>query len=114
MLLKRVGGGLDDRRVGHHAGLDRIGAQILQRHPDLIGDEPGRGFKNAGNAEAVLRRERGDGGHGKPVQCRDRLDVGLDSGAAAGIRTGDDKHAPFHGCSRPMGVNDGRIMALES
>ena len=58
-------------------------------------DEVRRDVEDAEHALGVLRGQRGDGGHGVAAQRRDRLDVGLHAGAAAGIRAGDDQHPPL-------------------
>jgi len=42
-------------------------------------------------AARILRRDGGDGGHGVPAQQGDRLDIGLNARATAGIRSGDDE-----------------------
>ena len=39
--------------------------------------------------DRVLRRDRGDRGHPVHAAARERLQVGLDAGAAAGVRAGD-------------------------
>ena len=44
---------------------------------------------HAVHAQRVLRGQRGDRGRGVAAERGDRLDVGLDAGAAAGIRSGD-------------------------
>ena len=41
------------------------------------------------DADRVLRRDRGDRGHPVHAAARERLQVGLDAGAAAGVRAGD-------------------------
>ena len=42
--------------------------------------------------DRVLRRDRGDRGHPVHAAARERLQVGLDAGAAAGVRAGDREH----------------------
>ena len=44
----------------------------------------------------VLGGERGDGRRGIAAEGGDGLDVGLDTGAAAGVRAGDDQDAARH------------------
>ena len=44
---------------------------------------------DAGHAQAVLGRERGDDAHAVAAEGHDGLEVGLDAGAPAGIGPGD-------------------------
>ena len=85
-------------RVGHrrdmggrdqHPGLDRIRADIGKHMRDLRRDDTGRHDMDAVNALRVLHRHRGDRGHGIGAEHGRGLDVGLDAGAAARIRTRD-------------------------
>ena len=82
--------------VAEHAGLDHVGADVVQharpfaprRTPAAPACTPAR--------RGVLRGQRGDRGHGVAAERRDRLDVGLDARAAAGIGSGDHQHPAAH------------------
>ena len=79
-----------------HAGLDRVGADVVEHDFHLPADEIWGDRQHAENALGVLRGQRGDRRRGERVEHRHRLDVGLDAGAAAGIRAGDDQNPPLH------------------
>ena len=49
-LRKHRGHRLDHRRIVQHAGLDRIGADIVEHDLDLLADEIGRDRQDAENA----------------------------------------------------------------
>jgi Kef-type K+ transport system membrane component KefB len=55
-----------------------------------------RGIKNGGHAGGVLCRQGGNGAHGKHAVGGHGLDIGLNSGAAAGITAGNGQ-CSFHG-----------------
>ena len=94
--LQHGGDRLDHRQIVQHAGLDRIGADIVEHDLDLPANEIGRDRQNAEYALGVLRGQRGDRGRRIGVEHRHGLDVGLDAGAAAGIGAGDDQHPAAH------------------
>ncbi len=48
--------GLDHRRIVQHAGLDRVGADIVEHHLDLLADEVGRDRQDAEDALACSAR----------------------------------------------------------
>ena len=75
--------GIDDRRLRHHADLDRADVEIGKHRIDLRGDEFGRHLMNAADACGVLRRQRRDHGSAVDAERGKRLQVGLDAGAAA-------------------------------
>ena len=56
---------------------------------DLGGDELGRHHVNAGHAQRVLRRQRGDRGGAVDPERREGLEVGLDTGPSPGIGPGN-------------------------
>ena len=64
-------------------------AEVARDGADLLGHELGRHGMDAGDADGVLRGERGDGGRAVDARGGERLQVGLDAGAAAGVRPGD-------------------------
>ena len=53
------------------------------------------------DADRVLRRDRRDRGHPVHPTARERLQVGLDAGAAAGVRAGDREHGWYAFRSHP-------------
>src|SRR6266536_2788661 len=79
-----------------HAGLDRVGADIVENHLDLLADELRRYRQDPEDTLGVLRRQRGDRGCGIGIEHHHRLDVGLDAGAASRIGTGYDQHPAGH------------------
>ena len=90
---ERLGDGLDDRGGDEHAGLDRIGADVVEDDADLVADGLGRNGVEGVDAGRVLHGDGGDRRHGVGAERGRGLDVGLDAGAAARIRTGDDEDA---------------------
>ncbi len=83
---------LDHGRRAQHAGLDRVGADVLQHRAGLRLHHLGRNLVHAGGAKGVLYGDGGDGGGGIAAQGGDGLDVGLHARPAAGVRAGDDQH----------------------
>ncbi len=61
--------------------------------PDLSEDHLRRHVVDGGDADGVLRGDRGDRGHPVDTAGGERLQVGLDAGAAAGVRAGDREDA---------------------
>ena len=80
-----------------HAGLDRVGADIVEHDLHLLADESRIDRQDAVDPLGVLRGQRGDRGRREGAEHRHRLDVGLNAGAAAGIGAGDDEDAALHG-----------------
>ena len=72
-----------------HADLHRLHVEVGEHRIDLRGDEIRRRVVDAGHALRVLRGQRGDDGGTVDAERGERLQVGLDAGAAAGIRAGD-------------------------
>ena len=96
-LVERRGDGLDRRDVAEHPDLHGVDAEVLGDRPDLADDDlrrrpPGRPLTR----DRVLHRDRRDRRRPVHAGARERLEVGLDPGAAAGVRPGDrqgDGHA---------------------
>ena len=86
-----IGDGHNNLGPMQHADLDAVGAQVFHHRADLLGDEIGGDALNARDAQGILRRQRGDRGHGVAAQRRHRLDVGLNARTTAGIRTGNNQ-----------------------
>ncbi len=84
-LRDRGGDRFDDGRGGEHADLDGVGAEIGGDRFDLRRDEVGRQRLPGGHAERVLRRDRGDRRCAEDAVRGERLQVGLDAGAAARV-----------------------------
>ena len=80
--------------VAEHPDLDRVDADVARR-PRAPGrrSSPARSPATAVTADGVLRRDRRDRGHPVHAAGGERLQVGLDAGAAAGVRAGDRQHA---------------------
>jgi hypothetical protein len=87
------GHGLDHDRVAQHAGLDRVGADLVEDGARLRRDHVQRDRMDARDAQGVLHRNGRDGRGRVAAQGGDGLDVGLDPRATAGIGTGDDEDA---------------------
>src|SRR5271165_342741 len=96
---------LDYRCIVQHAGLDHVGANIVEHHLDLPADELWRYRQNSEDALGILRGKRGYRGCGIGIKHRHSLDVGLDAGAAPGIGTGDDQYPASHYSAAWEGVS---------
>ena len=98
-FAQRGGNRLDDQQIVQHACLDCIGPDVVEHDLDLLANKIGRDRQNAEDALGVLRSQRGDRRRRIGIEHRHGLDVGLDTGAAAGIRAGDDQYPAAHGYS---------------
>ena len=88
---QRRGDGQRDLGRAQHADLDRVGADIGKTALDLLAHDIGRNEMDGADAGGVLRGDGGDRRHGVGAERRRRLDVGLDAGAAARVRSRDDE-----------------------
>ena len=105
--VERPAHGLDRLGGPEHPDLDRVDADVLGDRADLLDDQPPAGAgSTARDRHRVLRRDRGDRGHPVHAAARERLEVGLDAGAAAGVRAGDREHP---GNATVRGHGQGRI-----
>ena len=98
--------GLDRRRVAEHSDLHGVDPDVLRDRAHLGDDHLRRDCVDGGHADRVLRGDRGDRGHPVDAAGRERLQVGLDAGAAAGVRAGDREHAGIRrrsGSRAPVG-----------
>ena len=89
VMAQPLADGLDQGRRGYHADLDRVGADVGEDRIQLPGQKFRGDFKNTLYAGGVLRRQGGDGGHGENAVHRHCLEIGLNTGASAGIASGD-------------------------
>jgi hypothetical protein len=79
----------DSGAVGQHAGLDGADAQVVGERGHLRGDDGGGKLKDRLHALRVLRGDRRDDGGAVDAEGRERLEVGLDAGAARAVRAGN-------------------------
>ena len=79
----RRGDGLDEQRVGQHAGLDRIAAEIGGHRFDLQRQEIIRYDVHGADADGVLRGERRDRRGAVHTVSREGFEIRLNPGAAA-------------------------------
>ena len=77
------------RRVAEHPDLHGVDADVLGHRADLRDDHRRARRLHRVDADGVLRGQRGDRRHPVDAAARERLQVGLDAGAAAGVRAGD-------------------------
>ena len=84
-LLERLRDGLDDPRVGEHAGLHRVDTDVGGDGADLRADRLGRDRLEALDAARVLDRHRRDRGHPVNAERAERLEIRLDAGAPARV-----------------------------
>ena len=103
--FQKIGDGLDQAGGKEHPGLRRVDADVVEDRLELRGHELRRQLVDRGDPHRVLRRQRDE--RGQPVTPRrgERLQVGLDAGAAAGIGGGDRQttwrqNSPFAGITR--------------
>ena len=102
------GDGSDDPEIRHHADLDRADLEIGEHRIDLRGDKFRGHLMNARDAGGVLRGQRGDDGGAVDAERGKRLQVGLNAGAAGGIRAGDGERDRRHCMTHSAGGN--RVM----
>ena len=81
--------GFDDRGIAEHADLHRADSEVGEHRIHLRRTKAGGTSRTALTPLGVLRGERGDHRGAVDAERREGLQVGLDAGAAAGIRAGD-------------------------
>ena len=86
---ERVFDGADGLRGAEHPDLHGVDADVLCHLPDLLDDHLRRRRVHRADAGRVLRGQRRDRRHPVDAAARERLQVRLDAGAAAGVRAGD-------------------------
>ena len=87
--VERLDHRVDRRLVGEHADLDRVDADVVGDRSTWATIISGATGSDQLDPDRVLGRERRDRGRPVDAAARERLQVGLDPGAAAGVRAGD-------------------------
>jgi len=90
----------DGFRLRNHADLDGVRTHILKNCLDLFSYDLRQNILHGQNTQRILGRNRRDDAHAEYSVRRKSLQIGLNSCAAAGIRTGD-RQCRFH-CSIPL------------
>ena len=91
----------DHRRLRQHADLDRADIEIGKHRIDLRGDEVRRHVVDRGDALGILRGQRRDHRGAIDAERGEGFQIGLDAGAAAGIRARDgDRDRRGHAAPR--------------
>src|SRR5581483_9270794 len=97
VLLETGGNRLDCRGARHHADLHGADLQVGEHSIHLRRDELRRDIGDSADAFGVLRGKRRDDRGAVDSERRERLEIGLDAGSAAGIRArygdGNRSHA---------------------
>ena len=89
VFLKLLRDDFNQADGGNHTGFDRIRADVGKDAVELQRQKVRRDLEDSLNAGGVLRDEGGDGAHGVYTVCGHRFDVGLNSGASAGVGPSD-------------------------
>ena len=85
----RIGDSQDDRRRREHADFGGVNLEVGRHGIDLRDDHRRVDLRDRGDAERVLRGDRGNRGTAVDAVRGERLEVGLDAGAAARVAAGD-------------------------
>jgi hypothetical protein len=96
VLPEEVGDRRDDRPAEEHPRLGCVDADVVEDGAELRTDEVRRQLVNIRDTDGVLGGEGHDPAHPVAVQMGEGLEVGLDAGAAAGIRRRDRETARDH------------------
>jgi hypothetical protein len=86
---REVGDGVDDVGRREHARFHRSDGEVVEHGVDLRDDEIGGHRMYTADPSGVLGGQRGDGGGAEDAERGEGLQVGLDAGAAAGVRAGN-------------------------
>ena len=92
--FNRGGNRLDDCRIGEHAGLGGVNANVRHDGFDLRSDEVGSERRRRRDAQRVLSGDGGHGGRTEYAMRRKCLEVGLYPCAGARIASGDGERRP--------------------
>jgi len=84
---QEVGDHFDDLGAEEHPRLGRIDADVVEQNLELRPDELGRSFMDSAHLGRRLRGQRNDRAHPVAAEAGERLQVGLYTGAAAGVRS---------------------------
>ncbi len=112
MRGEEVGHDLDDRGREEHARLGRVDADVGEDGLELRADELDRRLVHGRHADGVLRRQRDDDAHPVAAGRCERLQVGLDAGAAPRVGAGDRQAA--RNAHAPNVTPPGRPATIES
>ena len=93
-LIQRAGDRERDGRGAEHPDLDRVDADVGEHRTHLREHDLRRDGMNRGDANGVLGGDRGDRARTVHAAARERLQIGLDAGTAAGVRAGDRERDP--------------------
>ena len=88
-IPEHAGDRLDDLGRAQHPGLDGARADVLEHGHDLRHDHRGRHHGDVTHPRGVLGGDGGQGAGAEYAQRGERLQVGLDAGAAAGVAPRD-------------------------
>ena len=88
-----VGDRLDQPAREEHPGLRRVDADVAEDRVELRAHELRAELLDRGHADRVLRRQRDEHRHAVRTRGGERLQVGLDAGAAAGVGGRDRERA---------------------
>ena len=83
---------LDDGGRRQHAGLDGSHVEIVEDGVELRGNDRGRQFEHICHFLGILSRDSGNHGHGEDTVRGHRLEIGLNSCASAGVRSGNSEY----------------------
>ena len=105
MLLEPVGDGLDDRAGEEHPCLRGVDPDVAGTASSCARTNHGGTSSTASTSTGVLRGERDDRRRSMDAGGGERLEVGLDPGAAAGVGARDrdaawNQRTPFAGMTR--------------
>ena len=89
VALQRRGNGGDNFRRSQHPDLNGRHLDVGKNHFDLPAHEFSRGQMDAADALGVLRGQGARYRHAVTAECREGLEIGLDSGAAARVGSRD-------------------------
>ena len=96
LCIDHIGHSFNDIVAVQHAHLDAINSYIIEHHVHLSRHHIDGHRLNLGDGFGILRGQDSNRSPAIAAERGDRLHIGLNTGAAAGIRPGDDKDAAFH------------------
>ena len=92
LAVKDIGKGVDDARIEEHAGLRTMDGETVEHSAELERGKFRLGSMDARNSKAVLGGEGRDDTHAESAHGGHGLEVGLDAGTTAGIRTSNGEY----------------------